>query len=138
MSQPTNTVTVQVPLTIRRRGGRKVVLSPDGHQQLSGRPQIDSTLVKALARAFRWQRMLENGEYATVTELAVAEKINAGYLGRILRLTLLPPSTVEAILDGCAGDKMLADLMEQAATDWLASTTLDQLNCRFVGANLLR
>jgi hypothetical protein len=121
MSTFASTITVQVPLTIRRRGGRKVVLSPDGHQQRAGRPQIDSTLVKALARAFRWQRMLENGEYATVTELAAAEKINAGYVGRILRLTLLPPSIVEAILDGRAGDKMLADLMEHPATDWLAT-----------------
>jgi len=78
-------------------------------------------LVKALARAFRWQRMLENGEYATVTELAAAEKINAGYVGRILRLTLLPPLTVEAILDGRAGDRMLADLMDQPASDWMAA-----------------
>lgn len=110
------TITVQVPLTVRRRGGRKVVLSPDGQQQSAGRAQIDSTLVKALARAFRWQRMLDNGEYATITELAAAEKISAGYVGRILRLTLLPPPTVEAILDGRAGDDMLADLLDRAPT----------------------
>jgi len=110
------TITVQVPLTVRRRGGSKVVLAPDGHQQRAGRPQIDSTLVKALARAFRWQRMLEDGKYATITELAAAEKISAGYAGRILRLTLLPPHTVEAILDGRAGDDMLADLLDRLPT----------------------
>lgn len=116
------TITVTVPLTIRRRGGRKVILSPAGQAMSAAQPRIDNTVVKALARAFRWQRMLEGGDYATIGELAAAEKIHAGYLRRILRLTLLPPRLVEAILDGQAGDRMLADLMELPAIDWLAST----------------
>ena len=61
---------------------------------------IDSTLVKALARAHRWKRLLEDGTYASISELAKAEKIDRGYLGRILQLTLLAPDIVEAILDG--------------------------------------
>jgi hypothetical protein len=115
-----DTLTITVPLTIRRRGGRKVVLSPKGQPTTTSKPQIDSTLVKALARAFRWQRMLESGDYATVAELAAAEKINPAYLGRILRLTLLPPWTVEAILDGRMQDTMLADLMAKPTTKWLS------------------
>jgi len=113
------TITVTVPLTIRRRGGRKVVLSPDGQTSRHHQSQIDNTLVKALARAFRWQRMLESGDYATIGELAAAEKIHAGYLRRILRLTLLPPRTVEAILEGQFRDAILADFSREPPTEWL-------------------
>jgi hypothetical protein len=60
----------------------------------------DTTLVKALARAFRWRRMMEAGRYGTIDELAAAEKINSSYVSRLLRLTLLAPDIVEAILDG--------------------------------------
>ena len=56
--------------------------------------------MKALARAHRWKRLLENGTYASISELAKAEKIDRGYLGRILQLTLLAPDIIEAILDG--------------------------------------
>lgn len=114
------TITVTVPLTIRRRGGRKVVLSPAGQAINTTQPRIDNTLVKALARAFRWQRMLESGDYATIGELATAEKIHAGYLRRILRLTLLPPGMVEAILDGEYADLILADFVREPPTDWVA------------------
>jgi hypothetical protein len=58
-------------------------------------------MVKAIARAFRWREMLENGTHATIAEIAAVEKINESYVGRILRLTLLAPDIVEAILDGC-------------------------------------
>jgi hypothetical protein len=60
----------------------------------------DSTLVKALARAFRWRRMMESGRFATIDELAAVEKINSSYVSRLLRLTLLAPNIVDAILDG--------------------------------------
>ena len=107
----TDTITVRVPLTIRRRGGRKVVLSPTGEPQPQVSTRVDNTLVKALARAFRWQRHLESGTHATVTELAAAERINAAYVGRVLRLALLSPEIVEAVLDGRRKDLMLADLL---------------------------
>lgn len=110
------TVTIQVPLTIRRRGGRKVVLSPTGQAQKPDESLIDNTLFKALARAFRWQRILESGDYASVNELAAAEKINAPYLGRILRLTLLPPSLIDGIMDGQKSDLLLADLIDRSPT----------------------
>ena len=62
--------------------------------------RADPVLVKALARAFRYQRLLEKGRYASISEMAAAERIERGYLGRLLRLTLLAPDIVEAILDG--------------------------------------
>ena len=96
------TVTVRVPISIRRRGGRKLVLAPDGTNVTTApvRRHIDNAMVKAIARAFRWREMLENGTYATIAEIAAAEKINESYVGRVLRLTLLAPDIVEAILDG--------------------------------------
>ena len=83
--------------------------------------RTDNTLVKALARAFRWKRMLESGEFATIAELAEREGIAKSYMTRVLRLTLLAPDIVEAILDGKQGpDVMLARLLEPFPVDWEA------------------
>ena len=94
------TLTVRVPLTLRKRGGRKQVVAPEGATWGAPRPRVDNTMVKAIARAHRWKRLMESGQFASVTELAEAEKINQSYLCRVLRLTLLAPDIVEAILDG--------------------------------------
>ena len=100
MSEP-QTITVKVPLTIRRRGGRKQIITPDGASGwVSPRARIDNTMIKAIARGFRWRKLLETGVYGTLEEIAKAEKINPSYVSRVLRLTLLAPSIVEAILDG--------------------------------------
>jgi hypothetical protein len=114
MSAVGQTLTVWVPLAIRQRGGRKQVLTPGGDPCWApARGQVDSTLVKALARAFRWRRMLEMGRYGTIAELAAAEKINSSYVSRVLRLTLLAPDIVETILDGRQPDLMtLPGLLE--------------------------
>jgi hypothetical protein len=100
-------VTVVVPLSIRRRGGRKQIIGPDGAPVRAGvdgtdvaETRGDPTLVKALARAFRWRRMLEGGRYGSIRELAAAEGVDRGYLGRLLQLTLLAPDIVEGILHG--------------------------------------
>ena len=94
-------MTVHVPMTFQTRGGRKLVVTPDGVPSWAKpRQRIDNAMVKALGRAFRWQKLLETGEYATIEEIAKAEKINTSYISRILRLTLLSPEIVEMILDG--------------------------------------
>lgn len=92
-----DTVTIHVPFRIVKRGGRKEMQLPDG---ITPSSRTDSTLVKALARGFRWKRMLESGEYVTIAELAKHEGIAPSYMTRVLRLTLLAPHIVEAILDG--------------------------------------
>jgi hypothetical protein len=95
------TMTVRVPMKFQVRGGRKLVVTPDGSPSWAEpRKRIDNVMVKALARAFRWQKLLENGTHATIEEIANAEKINSSYISRILRLTLLSPKIVEMILDG--------------------------------------
>ncbi len=93
--------TVTVPFVIRKRGGRKLVITPDGSAASPApRARVDSALLKALARAFRWRKLLETGDYATIEEIAEAEKINSSYVSRVLRMTLLAPEIVEAILAG--------------------------------------
>ena len=111
-------LTVHIPLTVRRRGGRKVVIAPDGTEYpIIAAARIDSTLVKA--RAFRWRRMLESGVVSTVGEIAAREKINKSYVSRVLRLTLLAPGIVEAILDGRHAPEMtLRVLMEPFPVGW--------------------
>jgi hypothetical protein len=80
---------------------------------------VDNAMVKALARAFRWRRLLESGAYGTIEELAAAEKINSSYVSRLLRLTLLAPETVEAILDGRHPTEVtLAQLMKPFPVSW--------------------
>jgi hypothetical protein len=116
-------VTIKVPFAVRKRGGRKLVLAPDGMPMPPLVPEVDSTLLKAIARAFRWQRMLETGRYATIKEIAKAEKINSSYVSRVLRLTLLAPATVEAILNGRADAALtLAEAMAPFPVAWVKQT----------------
>lgn len=115
-----DTFTVRVPLTLKRHGGRKLVIVPDGGG-VPERPHanLDDTLLKALARAHRWKRLLESGQVRSLNELAEAEKINPSYLSRIYRLTLLAPDIVGAILDGRQPRTLqLADLMDDMPVEW--------------------
>jgi hypothetical protein len=117
-------VTVTIPLTIRRRGGRKQIIGPDGAQVRDdgagvATTQGDPALVKALARGFRWRRMLEDGRYASIRELAAAEGVDRAYVGRVLNLTLLAPEVVEAVLDGRPSEGMrLSAAVDGAALTW--------------------
>jgi hypothetical protein len=114
-------ITVRVPLKIRRRPGRKTVVTPvaDEGGDAAIQTRADPALVKALARAFRYQRLLGDGRYASITEMAAGEKIDRGYLGRLLRLAVLAPDIVEAILDGRQLLELdLPKLMEPVTADW--------------------
>ena len=110
------TVTLHVPFRVVKRGGRKEMQLPEG----ASRPRkTDNTLVKALARAFRWKRMLESGEFASLAELAEREGIAPSYMTRVQRLTLLAPDIVEAILDGRQGPKTaLTRVLEPFPMKW--------------------
>lgn len=111
-----DTVTVHVPFRLLKRGGRKEMQMPEG---ASSRRKMDNTLIKALARAFRWKRMLESGELTTMAELAEREGIAPSYMTRVLRLTLLAPDVVEAILDGAQVPELaLSRLLEPFPVDW--------------------
>lgn len=112
-----DTVTLHVPFRVVKRGGRKEMQLPEG---ASAQRRPDDALVKALARAFRWKRMLESGEFATIGELAEREGIAPSYMTRVLRLTLLAPDIVEAILDGKQGPAVtLARLLKPFPSNWM-------------------
>lgn len=116
------TVTIHVPFRLVKRGGRKEMHLPEGAPYSR---RTDNTLVKALARAFRWKRMLESGEFATMAELAESEGVAASYMTRVLRLSLLAPDIVERILEGKQGPKTtLVRLLEPFPSDFA-----EQQNC---------
>lgn len=81
-------ITVRVPLTIRRWPGRKTVVSPvrDGGDAVL--PTRADPALKALARVFRYQRLLDKGRYVSISKMAAAERIDQGYLGRVLQMAL--------------------------------------------------
>ena len=117
-------VTVTIPLTIRRRGGRKQIIGPDGAQVRDDGAGVattrgDPALVKALARGFRWRRMLEEGRYASIRELAAAEGVDRSYVGRVLNLTLMRPDLVQKVLDADARtDIMLTGAINLVKDEW--------------------
>ena len=89
---------------------------PDGAAQAR---RADSTLIKALARAFRWKRMLESGEFTSISELAEREGIAFTYMARLMRLSLLAPEIVDAIMDGRQPATVtLGKLMDPFPLDW--------------------
>jgi hypothetical protein len=117
------TITVHVPMTFTVRGGRKIILSDA--VPAPPQPRIDNALLKAVARAHRWRRMIENGEYASITELAKAEGVNQSYACRMLRLSLLAPSIVTAILDSRHdSDVMLKQLLKPLPVRWDAQIAM--------------
>ena len=94
-----HTLVVRIPMRFQRRGGHKGIVAPDGSEIApTSKPQPDGTLVKALARAWRWQGQLDEGVYTSVSEIGDAEKISKSYVSRILRLALLAPDIIKAIL----------------------------------------
>jgi hypothetical protein len=112
------TIIVHIPLTFRKRGGRKLVVTPDG-APWAPRPRVDNAMVKALARAFRWRKMLDEGVHATLEDLARAKGVAPSYVSRVLRLTLLAPEIVAAILDGRQPpESQLDDLLEGFPLEW--------------------
>jgi hypothetical protein len=117
-----DTITVHVPFRLVKRGGRKEMVLPIGRPMPRN---VDDTLVKALARAFRWKRMLESGEFGTISDLAQHERIAAPYLTRVFRLAFLAPEVVEAILDGRQPPSLsLEVLRDQLPVDWLEQRAL--------------
>ena len=113
-------VTVTVPFAIRKRGGRKLVITPDGTMAAPmPRSRVDSALLKALARGFRWRKLLETEEFTTIEEIADAENINPSYVSRVLRMTLLAPEIVEAILAGKQSEGLtMAKAMLPFPVEW--------------------
>ena len=114
------TLQTNLPMTFRRRGGKAVIVLPDGSRAV-GTPAmtIDNTMIKLIARAHRWQQLLLQGVYASIEELAEAEAINPSYVSRVMRLACLAPEITEAILEGQHPAHLTAkELLAPFPLDW--------------------
>ena len=110
-----DTITVFIPMTWKRRSGQKVIIAPDGNDAWApAKARLDETLIRALARAHRWNRMLEQGRYRSIAEIAEAEKIDPSFVSRLLDLTLLAPDIQEAILEGRQAERMQLEELTRA------------------------
>ena len=113
-SAPVRAPLIRDPLRFQRRGAASASSPRTAARSCRrSKPQPDGTLVKALARAWRWQRMLDEGVYASVSEIGDAENISKSYVSRILRLALLAPDIVEAILAGQTDQGMMLEQLER-------------------------
>ena len=113
-------IRIHIPLKFKKRGGRKEIITPDGLPAVaSNRTAYQKPLVVALARAHRWQKLLDEGEVASISELARIFNVDASYVSRIMRLTLLAPDIVEAILNGKEpSESSLAKLTRSKPLEW--------------------
>jgi hypothetical protein len=119
LSADGKTLTVTIPMRFKRQGGRKLIILPEGNPSLTPHPRVNSAMVAALARAHRWQRMMEAGEVASIAELARAERVSPSYVHRLMRLTLLAPDIIETILDGRQPKALsLNDLLKPLPMIW--------------------
>jgi hypothetical protein len=110
---------VRVRLKIRRTGGRKTILPPEIMTNESAEYKMShDALVRALAKAHRWRRQIEDGEYASIAELARANKINESYACRVLRLSLLSPELTEQSLAMGSTRTTVQAFWKPFSTDW--------------------
>ncbi len=122
MTQPIITlqssiISIKVPIIMKRWGGRKMIILPDTIQPALMRHTPDETLLKALARAYFWQKQLDKGKYDNIEDLAQQNKINSSYVSRILRLNLLAPPIKSAILNGTQPRTLSLQDMQKAFPD---------------------
>ena len=87
-----------VPLTIKRRQNRKLLIQPAPDAATAG--GFDMPMIKTLGKAFYWKRLIDEGVYATTADLARALKVESGWAAEVLRMTMLAPDIVEAIFEG--------------------------------------
>jgi hypothetical protein len=109
------TLTVFVPMKFEKRGARKRIVAPDGTALAPvTRPQPNGRLMTALVRAWRWQKLIEAGRYASVREAARAEGVAKTYAAKISKMVLLAPDIVEAIVEGRADDRVMLKVLDGA------------------------
>jgi hypothetical protein len=114
-----DTLTIRIPIRLKRRGGRKLIMTPEGATVPRPKPRRDATLIKALVRAHRWRRKIESGQAKSITDLAEQESVTTAYVCRLLPLTCLAPDIVEASLDGRQPKgRRLAEMLGNAPLRW--------------------
>lgn len=118
MSQAPASMTVFIPLTIRKRNGRPKILPPaDIVQDNDG--GVDPHVLRAIARAWSWRRKLESGEASTMLDIAQAEDVTDRYVSRMIRLAYLSPAVLERlVLERCPPAASVKDLAVAAEQPW--------------------
>lgn len=115
-----NIIRIHVPVTLRRKGGRKLILLPEGQVSAGTTAQQDATLINGIAKAWRWQMLYERGKFPCMEAFAEKYRINKSYAARVMRLNMLAPDIRMAIMDGAQPkDLQLADLLHPFPADWL-------------------
>lgn len=89
-----------VPLSIKRRHISKVLIPPVGSEATTFKASLDLPLIRTLGKAFYWQSLLDSGEVANASDLAKQLKLEPGWVSEVLRMTLLAPDIVQAVLEG--------------------------------------
>jgi hypothetical protein len=118
-SHEVETLTIRIPIRLQRRGGRKLIMTPEGVTAAIPKPRRDETLIKALVRAHRWRRQIESGRAKSITDLAEQEGVTDAYVCRLLPLTCLAPDIAEAILDGRQPKGLrLAEMLGNGPVAW--------------------
>ena len=113
------TLTIRIPMRLQRRGGRKLIMAPEGATMPTPKPRRDGTLIRALVREHRWRRRIEDGRARSITDLAEWEGVTDAYVCRLLPLTCLAPDIVEAILDGRQPKGLrLAEMLGNGPLGW--------------------
>jgi hypothetical protein len=111
-------LTIYIPVQFKRRGGRKLVLAPDGiTAPVAPKPAVDDTMLKLLIKAHRWRRRIESGKAKSITDLAAQENVSDAYVQRVLLLTCLAPDITAAILDGRQPRGLSVNLMLKAVPE---------------------
>ena len=125
LSQDGATLHIHIPMRLRRKGTRRIIVSPEGDRMFAKSPapipsrQLDDPLVKAVIRARRWQAKLELGNVRTIKELAQEEGVDSSLMARTLRINMLAPDIVEMIMIGSAPDCIsLASLRQTIPNAW--------------------
>ena len=114
-----DTLTIRIPIRLQRRGGRKLIKTPEGLAAPARKPRRDEPLSKALVRAHRWRRRIDSGQAKSITDLAEQEGVTDAYVCRLLSLACLAPDIVEAILDGRQPKGLrLSEMLGNGPTGW--------------------
>ena len=112
-------ITLSVPFSIRRKGGRRYIITPSDATPQYDAPKHYEPLVNALIKAFHWKELLDTGAVDNLAEIVDKEKINKSYVMRVFKMTLLAPDIVAAILDGRQPKYLtVMDFLKSIPTDW--------------------
>ena len=120
MQTDASSLRIHVPMQLKRRGGRKlIVLPPNANQHQKAAARRDMTLVNGIAKAYHWQAICERGRYASLAYFFEKHGLNKSYAARVMRLNLLAPDIRMSILDGLQPKGLsLMDLMRPFPPEW--------------------